>query len=163
MIRNSIYACVAGGVDTAVAAALLENKSSGCAWNGGTVVSVIEPASGQGYTVLFDTPTQVEIDVDVTVHGATEAAVIQAILDYQAGTVSDPAGNASGLAGFQVGANISVFELAAAICIENPGAYVSSLTIAIKSGSPSFSTNPIPIGLNEIGYVQSSDISVTVV
>jgi hypothetical protein len=163
MIRNSIYACVAGGVDTAVAAALLENKSSGCAWTGGTVVPVTEPATGQVYTVLFDTPTQVEILVNVTVHGATEAQVIQAILNYQSGTVSDPAGNASGLAGFQVGADISVFELAAAICIENPGAYVSSLTIAVSSMSPSYSTAAIPIGLNEIGYVQASDINVTVV
>ena len=47
MVGHSIYACVAGGTDTDVAAALLENKSSGCAWNGGTTVNVVEPASGQ--------------------------------------------------------------------------------------------------------------------
>ncbi|OWK47548.1 hypothetical protein [Fimbriiglobus ruber] len=34
MVGHSIYACIEGGTDTAVAAALLENKSSGCAWNG---------------------------------------------------------------------------------------------------------------------------------
>src|SRR4029077_9504949 len=40
MVSHSIYACVDGGSDTDVAATLLENKSSGCAWNGGTSVSV---------------------------------------------------------------------------------------------------------------------------
>lgn len=161
LISNSVYACVQGGVDSAVAAALLENKSSGAAWNGGTAVKVIEPASGQVYNVLFDRPDQVQILVDVTVHGATEAQVIQAILDYQAGNVNDPAGNPSNLTGFQVGQDVSPFELAAAISIENPSAYVSSVTIAINVISPSFSTNPIPIGLNQIAFTQASYINVT--
>ena len=160
MVPHSIYACVAGGTQTAIAAALLENKSSGCAWNGGTSVSVIEPASGQTYTVQYDVPTQIGILINVTVHGASTAAVVQAILDYQAGTVSDPAGNPSGLQGFVVGASVSPFELASAITIENPGCYVSSVTISLTS-PVSFQATPIAIGVNKIAYTAEGYITVT--
>lgn len=161
LIPNSVYACVEGGLDTDVAAALLENKSSGAAWNGGTAVSIIEPASGQSYTVLFDRPTEIDILVRVTVSGATEAQVVQAILDYQDGVVTDPAGNPANLSGFQVGQDVSPFELAAAVAIEVPGCYVSSVTISYDIMSPSYSTNPIVIGLNEIAHTTAGGISVT--
>ena len=78
MIGHSIYACVNGGTNNAVAAALLENKSSGCAWNGGTTVNVVEPSSGQTYAVSFDRPTQIPILIQATVHNASSAQVIQA-------------------------------------------------------------------------------------
>lgn len=162
MIANSVYACVAGGVATDVAAALLENKSSGCAWNGGTLTNVIEPASGQTYKVLYDVPNIVDILVSVTISGATEDQVIQAILDYQAGTVTDPAGNESTLNGFGVGQDISPFEIAAAIATEIPGSYISNLQIAVSSDSPSFSNAPIAIGLNQQGFTQTSFITVNI-
>ena len=162
MVPNSVYSCVSGGLGTAIAAALLENKSSGAAWNGGTTQNIIELASGQSYAVQFDRPTLIGILIEVTVTGATESHVQQAILDYRAGTVTDPSGNPANLDGFNVGQNVSPFELAAAIAVENPGCYISSVEIAIDVMSPSFSTNPIPIGLNQQGYTQLSFISVTV-
>ena len=101
MIQNSIYACVEGGSATDIAAALLENKSSGCAWNGNTTVDVTEPASGQTYAVQFDIPTQVGILVQVTTTNGNAANITQAILDYAAG-------NINGLAGFVVGRRVAV-------------------------------------------------------
>jgi len=142
---------------------LLENKSSGCAWNGGTTVPIVEPASGQTYNVTYDTPVEIGILIEVTCSGVTEAQVEQAILDYQAGTVTDPAGNPSNLIGFQVGQDVSPVELAAAIAIENPGAYVSNVQIAVDVMSPSFSTTPIGIGLNQQAYTQLSFITVNIV
>jgi hypothetical protein len=162
LIASSVYACVAGGTATDVAAALLENKSSGCAWNGAVATPVIEPASGQSYTVLYDTPTELEILIEVVVTGATTDQVVQAILDYQAGTVTDPAGNTSVLQGFRVGQPVSPFEIAGAIAIENPGCYVSSVEIAINSESPSYASTPIAIGLNQQAYVIAGGITVNV-
>lgn len=156
MIRNSVYACVAGGLDTAVTAAMLENKSSGCGWNGNTTVNLIEPASGQIYPVKFDRPEQIGILVNVTVSGCTTTAATNAILDYAAGLIS-------GLKGFVVGADISPFELSGAIMSENPGAYVSSVTISLDILSPSFSTNPIQIGNNQQAFTEFSFITITVV
>lgn len=156
MVAHSVYACVSGGLDTDVAAALLENKSSGAAWNGGTTVSVTEPASGQVYAVKFDRPSAIGILVNATVHNCTSGAATQAVLDYAAGLVNN-------YQGFVVGADVSPFELAAAIAFENPGAYISSVTISLSSGSPSFSTTPIAIQVNQQAFTQSSFINITVV
>jgi len=162
MVAHSIYACVEGGTNNAVAAALLENKSSGCAWNGGTTVGVIEPTSLQTYNVLFDRPTPVGILVEATVHNISAAQVQQAVLAYAAGTVTDPAGNASGLGGFVVGGAVSPFEIAAAISIENPQGYVSLCEVAIAP-SGTLSTTPVPIGVSQIAYCQLSYITVNIV
>lgn len=155
MVGHSIYACVEGGSDLAVATALLENKSSGCAWNGGTSVSVIEPASGQSYTVMFDRPTVINVAIQVTTTNGNSANIIQAILDYAAG-------NINGLAGFVVGASVSPFEIAGAIMNENPGYYIPLVQVSLES-SISWSTTPIPISINEIAFTQSSFITVILI
>ena len=154
MTKNSVYACVAGGTDTAVAAAMLENKSSGSGWNGNTSVSVVEPASGQSYNVRFDRPEQVAILVQVTTTNGNAANIQQAILDYAAG-------NLDGFAGFVVGASVSPFDIAGAINSVYPSYYLSNVQISLIS--PSYSTNPIPIGLNQQAYTQLSYISVNII
>ena len=128
MVAHSVYACVEGGSNTAVAAALLENKSSGCAWNGSTTVNVIEPASGQTYSVSFDRPTSVGILVQVTTTNGNSASIIPAVLDYANGAIN-------GLAGFVVGADVSPFEIAGAIMSENPGYFISQVEISLEKFS----------------------------
>lgn len=155
MVAHSVYACVAGGTDTAVAAALLENKSSGAPWNGGTTVDVVEPASGQTYAVKFDRPAQIGILIRLTVHGISRQQASQALLDYAAG-------NIAGLQGFVVGASVSPFELAGAVMSENPGSYVSSCTISLSTGMPSYSTTPISIGVNSQAFTNLGFITITV-
>lgn len=152
MLPHSVYACVDGGTDTDVAAALLENKSSGAAWNGGTTVNVVEPASGQVYAVKFDRPELVTIFIKATISGITPDQATQAILDYAAGLIPN-------LQGFVVGADVSAFEIAAAIVAENPSASVSSCTISL---STSYSTTPIPIGVNQKAQTAANDITITV-
>lgn len=154
MIKNSVYACVAGGTETAVAAALLENKSSGCAWNGNTSVSVVEPASGQSYSVLYDTPTLICIQVKVTTTNGNADNITQAILDYAVG-------NLNGFNGFIVGADVSAFDVAGAINSVYPSYYLSNVQISLLSPT-AFQNNPIPIGLNEQAYTQLSYISVVI-
>lgn len=155
MLPHSVYFCVDGGIDTDVAAALLENKSSGAAWNGGTTVNIIEPSTGQSYPVKFDRPDDIGILINVTASNVTTDAVVQAILDYADGLIN-------GLQGFVVGADVSPFELAGAIMSENPGAYVSLVEISLSTGSPSFSTTPISIGVNQKAVTQLSYITVTI-
>lgn len=163
MISHSVYACVNGGTNTDVAAALLENKSSGAAWNGGTTVNVIEPASGQTYAVKFDRPTPVGILVKVTSPNGNEADIIQAVLDYMNGLVSitNQNGTQQTLPGFVVGADVSPFEISSAIVAENPGIYIEKLELGLYPSGP-YSTDAIVIGVNEIGYTQQSYVSVVV-
>lgn len=154
MVSHSVYACIDGGSDAAVAAALLENKSSGSAWNGDTEVTVVEPSSGQEYTVQFDRPDVIGILVEITVTGATTDNVKKAIVDYADGLIN-------GLAGFVVGADVSPFEISGAVMAENPACYVS--LVRISHTSPiSWTTSPIEIGVNEIAHTQNSYITVIV-
>ncbi|OWK47547.1 hypothetical protein [Fimbriiglobus ruber] len=120
----------------------------------GTSVSVVEPASGQSYTVLFDRPTQVGILVKVTTTNGNEANIIQAILDYAAG-------NINGLAGFVVGADVSPFEIAGAIMSEFPSYYISQVEISLTS-PVSYTTSVIAIGVDEIAQTQASYVSVII-
>ncbi|MHC5542323.1 baseplate J/gp47 family protein, partial [Singulisphaera rosea] len=135
-------------------AALLENKSSGCAWNGGTVVDVVEPASGQTYQVKFDRPNVVELLVKVTTSNGNAANITQAVLDYAAGLIN-------GLEGFVVGSDASPFEIAGAIMSEYPGYFISKVELSLTS-PVSYSTDVIPIAVDEIARTQLSYITVVI-
>lgn len=152
MVAHSIYACVNGGSDLDVAASLLENKSSGAAWNGGTTVDVVEPASGQTYAVKFDRPTPVGILIRVTSSGNADS-IIQAVLDYAAGLIAS-------LPGFIVGGDISPFEIAAAIASEIPGTFINKVEISLTSPIV-YATDTIAIDVNQIATTQLSYITVT--
>lgn len=163
MVPHSIYACVAGGSETAVAAALLENKSAGCAWNGGTIVNLVEPASGQTYAVQFDIPQEIGILINVTTTNGNATNITQSILDYAAGViqVTDQNGSTGTLPGFVVGADVLPFDIAGAIVAENPGTIITSVQVS-KLSPISFSSNPIVIGVNQQAYTQMSFVTVTV-
>lgn len=154
MVAHSVYACVKGGTDTDVAAALLENKSSGAAWNGGTSIIVIEPASGQSYTVKFDRASEIGILIKATIKYGTVDQVTAAILAYAAGEIP-------GEAGFVVGAPVSPFEIAGAINQQYPTIYVKKVEISLVSPI-SYTTDEIPIALNQIAITQSTFITVII-
>lgn len=160
MVAHSIWACVNGGSDLDVAAALLENKSSGAAWNGGTTVNLVEPSSGQTYAVKFDRPTEVPISVRVTTNGDS-SAVKQAILDYAAGLIEITGTNGvqSNVQGFVVGSDVSPFELGGAIMSENPGIFLNKVEVSYSS-SISYTTNTLAIAINEIATTSASQITV---
>lgn len=154
MISHSIYACVNGGADKDVAAALLENKSSGCGWNGGTSVSVVEPASDQSYTVKFDRPTPIGVLVKVTTTNGNSTDITNAILNYVNGLVN-------GFAGAVVGADISCFEIAAAIAAQFPQYYLSNVQTSLVSPVV-YQNIPIPIAVNQIAQITAGYISIVV-
>ena len=154
MVGKSVYACVNGGSDLNVASALLENKSSGSAWNGGTTVSIVEPASGQTYAVKFDRPTQIGILVRVTTPNGNAANITQSVLDYANGVIPN-------LPGFVVGSDVSPFEIACAIINENVGTTISKVEISLES-MVDYTTDDISIGLNQIAQTQASYVSVVI-
>lgn len=159
LLAKSIWVCVDGGSDQEVAATLLANKSLGCNWNGGTTVAVVEPASGQTYSVKFDRPTAVPVQARFYVRnngalGNVAGAVRQAVLDFAAGLLE-------GEAGFTVGADVSAFELAAAVNSQAPGIYVQKCEISLVSVT-SWSTNEIVVAINQIATIIGGNIEVNV-
>lgn len=160
MVPHSIFVCVEGGLDSDVAAAILNAKSSGSNYNGSTTVAVTEPASGQVYDVKFERPDVVGIEAQLTVSAGSsvqdpETAVKEAILRYADGEID-------GEQGFVIDGDVSPFELAGAVNIESPEILVRSCAIR-KTGDPSFLPVEIPIEVFEIASITDAAISVTVV
>jgi hypothetical protein len=162
MIGHSIYACVAGGSDTAVATVLMNKKSAGCAYSNGAgtpvTVDITNPYSGQVLPILFDRPTPIAINVIVNINSGYTlsdpvAAVQQAIVDYANGVLSN------GEQGLGVGVPVSSFELAGAINVEYPGIFVKSVLIAYSPTVPSVSTE-LAIGVFQQATIASSAITV---
>lgn len=159
MVAHSIYAVVNGGDELAIAAALLENKSNGCAWNGDTSQDVIEPASGQTYTVQWDYATPVEISIAITTTNGNSIDITNAALAYAAGTVPNfPLTTGSG---WGIGGTLSCFEISAAIVAQFPQYIITNVEIKKTIGG-SYATTPLSAAVNEIFYTQASAISVTV-
>lgn len=164
MVAHSIYACVNGGTDDAVAKAIQSKKSAGANYNNGASgspksIPVTDPYSGQVINVLFDRPDEIEILVQATVSATTsvqnpEQAVKQAILDYANGLLD-------GEPGLTVGTAVSCFELAGAVNREAPGIFVHNMETKVVSGS--FSNAEIPIALWEIAQILDGSITVIIV
>jgi uncharacterized phage protein gp47/JayE len=159
LVPHSIYVCVDGGTDTAVAQTLLENKSLGCGWNGGTTVNLTDPASGQVYAVQFARPTAVPVQARVYVRNLAAVtdvltAVKQAIVDYSLGLIE-------GEPGFVVGASVSAFELAGAVTRQVQGVYVQKCEISLVTPT-AWSTNEIPITIAQIATILAGNIQVFV-
>lgn len=98
---NSLYCCVAGGLDAAVAQAIWTRKAPGCSYTGATSVVVQDSNSGYSpplpsYTVHFQRPTDLDIFFLVTIKNSTlvpQNALTQvqaAVLETFSGQETDP-------------------------------------------------------------------------
>lgn len=161
MVAHSVWACVNGGADADIALSLLTNKTDGAAWNGATSVDVVDKYSGQTYTVKFDRPAVVAVLARVTLRQGTSTAdlptaVPQAVVDYSQGKID-------GMSGFVVGAQVSPFEIAAAVAAELPGAFVSKVEVALSGASPVYQTTELAIAINQIASITLSTVQVVIV
>lgn len=160
LLANSVWACVDGGADADVAAALLAHKSLGANWNGAITVSLPHPATGQTYPVKFDRPTEKPVKARVTVRNLSALTDVPAAV--RAAIVAYATGQQEGEPGFVVGASVSSFELAGAVNRDAPGIYVQNCEISLVAVT-SWVVGQIAVALNEIASITSGDIEVTVV
>lgn len=159
MAAHSVYACVDGGTDADVARTLLDRKSLGASWNGDTVVAVVEPFSGQTYSVKFDRPDLVNVFARVEIAAGSALsdpanAVRNAIVDYASGDLADERG-------LVVGQDVSAFELAGAVNRQHPQIYVKALTIGTSPGA--LSPASIAIGITQRAQLVPGNIVVEIV
>ena len=158
LVAHSMWACVDGATDDDVAKVILNKKSLGCDMNGATSVPIVDPITGQTYTIKFDRPTPVPVMCRVFVKntggiGDPITVVKQAILNYAAGLVNSENG-------FTLGTSVSSFELAGAINFVAPTLFISQLDVALLSGSPVW-LNLLSIGIDEKATINESNIVVT--
>jgi hypothetical protein len=101
--------------------------------------------------------------IKVTTTNGNADLITQSVLDYAAGLVetTDQNGISSPLPGFVVGADVSPFEIAAAVVAQNPGIYVKKIELSLTF-PVSYSTDAIPIAVNQIARTQLSYITVVI-
>lgn len=136
MVPHSLYTCVAGTASTtAIANTLTAKKGGGCDYNNGLgvpqSVPITDPYSGQTIDVLFDIPSTVNISMQITVSALSTVqnittAVQDAVLAYAAGEIDF-------MPGFVVGANVSPYQIAAAIAQQIPGIFVQEVQVGVIS------------------------------
>lgn len=158
---HSLFICVEGGENEAIAQAIFDNKSGGCGYTTGTgqtqTVSIQDETSGQTYSVSFDRPVYQAIDVEVTLGTGqatdeVKAQVKKAITNYVAGKVT-------GVDGLTIGKNVSPFEIASAITQEIPELFISNIEIAKHGQTPA--ATEIAIQANEKATISETDITVS--
>ncbi|UVE47619.1 hypothetical protein KS461_10130 [Pseudomonas chlororaphis] len=151
---HSVYACVDGGSDQAVAEALLASKSLGSGWNGSVTVNVVNAASGQTYVVQFDRPQVVPVFIRVTarynnVDGQT--IIPDAVMRYVNGGLE-------GDAGFVVGNDVSPFELAGAVNQVEPRIFVR--LVEISTDGVIWQSNALSISIQQKAQTTLGSIQV---
>jgi hypothetical protein len=155
---HSIWACVDGGDSLAIATSLLDNKTDGADWNGAVPIGVVDPSSGQTYTVLFDRPTYVFIYGAMTIQQGTftgnlQQVAAQAVADYFAG-------NIDGFVGLGNGDTVSPFQISAAVSAACPGCRILGCNIGTVPGS--LSPADIAIALNQRAQTTNTAFAITV-
>jgi uncharacterized phage protein gp47/JayE len=151
---HSIYVCVNGGTDSEVAEVLLRVKSLGCGWNGAELISVVEPFSGQSYTVQFDRAVEVPVFAKVTArfNGLDGQSIIRdAIMQYANGELE-------GDAGFVVGGSVSPFELSGAINQVEPRIFVTK--VELSTDGINYAAMDIPISIQQVATITEASITV---
>lgn len=157
MRKHSIWACVEGGTDQAVAQALFETKTVGGGYNGAVVVHVQDPVNGRLYEVKFDRPEEIALLIRVTVKASpldVQQLVPDLIMNYVGGDIE-------GDVSFVVGSDVSTFEIASAVNQQEPTIFVKKVELSVV-GSGTWSPDTLEIAPNQIARTQRSSIQVVI-
>jgi hypothetical protein len=155
MKPHSIWVCVDGGMDQEIAQALFDVKTSGAGYNGSVQVDISDSRSQVLYPVNFDRPVEKAILIRVTVRQSifdAQNLVPDLVMNYVNG---DTEGDRS----FEVGADVSPWEIAGAINQQEPRLSVVKVEL-YEAGSGVWSTDVFSVAINELAKTQRSSISV---
>jgi hypothetical protein len=158
LLPHSIWLCVEGGTDQAVASMILRKKSAGANYNGNVIIGLKEPFSGQQFDVKFFRPTLIPVQVRVTIKNVNVADPITAVKDS---IIAYANGELEGEVGFGVGINVSPYELGGAINKLNPALFVSKVEVSLVSPL-SWTMNEIVIAINQKATIVASSIEVII-
>jgi len=157
MVAHSVWVCVDGGDSTEIANALHRTKTMGAAWNGAVVVNIVDQYSGQDYAIRFDRPAEIQIFARITVRPSSfdaQTLIPNIIEEYVNGDLE-------GDSGLTVGRDVSPWELSGAINQVQPMLYVSK--VELSTDGITYSTNNLPIALDEVARLPIGSVQVLVV
>lgn len=155
MKPKSIYVCVEGGTDQEIAAVLVREKTTGGGYNGSVLVTYKEPTSKQEYPVQFDRPTEVSLFARFTIaQGPLDGPTLIPMIVQR--WIN---GEVEGGVGLEVGQPASPFELAGVVNQQEPRFFVRKVELSTDGGA-SWTTEQIPIGLNQVARLPPSAVTV---
>lgn len=161
LVAHSIYVAVSGGTDADVAKAIWSKKSGGCAYNGGTTVTIEDQSSGYtspypSYAVSFQRPASVPVlfavDIadspDVPSDAATQiSAAIAAMF------------NGGGTDGIRerIGGTVYASRYYCAVAALGSWARIRS----IKIGRTTATADTVSVDIDERPTINEADVAVT--
>jgi len=157
-----IWAVVKGGNDSDIAQALFLHLAAGIGMIGDTNVNYDDPITGETYTITFERPEDVDIYIDIEIVTDSDfpsdgddlikaaiASLFDGTLEKADGTFYD---------GFNIGDDIIYTKLFTPINSID-GNYVSSLQIGVST--PTLGTSNITINADQIGVIDTANITIT--
>lgn len=161
---HSICVVVDGGTDQEIAQAIYEVKTGGTGYTtitGQSVTqTVIDGAYNVPYQVTFNRPEYVPFKINIQVRNVNYSGS-DLVSDVKNAIIRWSEGLVNGVDGLKIGQNVSPFEISAAVSDEIPEIYVKNCRIALVGGS--LSTNELDFTVSQIGQIELSNITVTVV
>ncbi len=150
LVPHSTYIVVDGGLDNEVAQAYYESRSGGSNFNGAVLINVIDEISQQGIVVQFDRPTLRPKELKITIKSISGAQptddIITAVISY------------ANSGAFDVGVDVSSFEIATFVSSEVASIFVSNCEIAESGGA--FVCGTLETKIFEKATIDSADIEV---
>lgn len=163
--EHSLVVIVDGGTNQDVAEAIFKAKTGGTGYTAITgqsvTVNVVDGAFNVSYPVTFNRPDIKAFKVSIQVKNNNyEGSDLEG--DIKAAIINWANNKVEGVDGLKIGQNISSFEIAAAVSQQIPEIYVKDCKTAFMSGG-ALSTSELVITIAEIGEIEESNITVTVV
>lgn len=161
---HSLVVIVDGGANQDIAEAIFKAKTGGTGYTAisgqSVTVNVVDGAFNVTYPVTFNRPEIKAFKISIQVKNISyEGSDLAG--DIKAAIINWANNKVEGVDGLKIGQNISSFEIAAAVSQQIPEIYVKDCKTAFIGGT--LSTSELTITIAQIGEIEESNITVTVV
>ncbi|MDE2426332.1 MAG: baseplate J/gp47 family protein [Elusimicrobia bacterium] len=159
---SSIYACVLGGPQDAVAAAIWQKKGPGAAYNGNTFVTVSDPNPAYNppapqYTVAYETPTIVPFVAQVTLQN--NSGIPSTALTSISNAIISAFAGLDGGSRAKIGSYVLASRYYAGIVVLGPWAQLISVQIGKLASGATF-TGSVTANILTVSAVASGTLAV---
>lgn len=153
---NSLYVCILGGSNTAVAQAIWSRKAPGCAYTGNTTAIVQDPSPSYlppipSYSVTFETPTIVDFAVLVVIANSNSVPS-NALILIQAAVISAFAGTDGGSRA-KIGSTVFASRYYAGVAALGAWAQIVDIQLGVSGAAASFTGSITGTALTVTGSV----------
>lgn len=156
---HSVYVCVSGGQDTAIATAILSKKPPGCSYTGNTSVTVTDQStaytSPPHYTVVFQRATPTPLFLTVTL-ALSDTVPNTATDQIQAAILATFSGQAA-LGQARIGATVYASQFYACVAALGAWAHIVNITLGLSANPTTLTAT---LGIDQVPVLSATAITV---